>query len=632
MQATMKDQKAKPKRPDGQRPALIRAITYLGKQRRAAIIAYSALFVATLAQLAVPKLVQNMIDTVTEGFAANNLAEQNAVVQRLIAPQFGIEVSEIATIQANSINWLVQGAIIIVIFAIVRAAFSFAQSYMAETTSQGVAFDLRNEIFSKLQRLSFSYYDRNQTGQLMIRATDDVEKLRLFIAQGLVLATQAFLLLIVTLIILFFSNWQLTLVIVPILPIALGLFMLFGKLAQPLFLSVQVKLSTLNTTLQEALAGIKVVKAFNREKYERNRFNTAADDLFATQINVSRTLSYLFPAIFTLSQIGTAAILYFGGRQIIGGSLSIGQYQEFNLYLLYIFFPLGQLGFIISLMAQASASAGRIFEILDAKSDVENKPDAIEMPAIQGHVEFKDVSFRYFESSSNVLSNITFEAQPGETIALLGATGSGKTTIINLIPRFYDASEGAIVIDGHDIRDVTLDSLRTQIGIVLQETNLFGGTIRDNIAFGRPDASMDEVIDAAKAAAAHEFIMSFPDGYETPVGERGTTLSGGQKQRIAIARALLLNPKLLILDDSTSSVDLVTEHKIQKALDYLMQGRTSFVIAQRISTVLNADKIIVLEKGKIIDVGRHHDLMENSAAYAEIYNSQLVDDAILEEA
>jgi ATP-binding cassette, subfamily B, multidrug efflux pump len=285
------------------------------------------------------------------------------------------------------------------------------------------------------------------------------------------------------------------------------------------------------------------------------------------------------------------------------------------------------LGFIITLMAQAGASAKRIFEILDAKSDVTDKPGAITLTQIQGHVEFKDVTFRYFASGEPVLNKVSFEAKPGQTIALLGATGSGKTTIINLIPRFYDPTEGEILIDGHDIRDVTLDSLRSQIGIVLQETNLFSGSIRDNIAFGRPDATMEEVIEAAKASAAHDFIVTFPQGYDTPVGERGTTLSGGQKQRIAIARALLLDPRLLILDDSTSSVDLQTEARIQKALDNLMKGRTSFVIAQRITTVLNADMILVLDKGRVVASGKHEELMEQSPIYAEIYNSQLVGDA-----
>jgi ATP-binding cassette subfamily B protein len=282
-------------------------------------------------------------------------------------------------------------------------------------------------------------------------------------------------------------------------------------------------------------------------------------------------------------------------------------------------------------MSQASASAGRIFEILDAKSDVEDKPDAVVLPAVQGKVAFDNVTFRYFGGGDPVLSEVSFEAEPGQTVALLGATGSGKTTIINLIPRFYDPSEGRVLIDGHDLRDVTLESLRSQIGIVLQETTLFSGTIRDNIAFGKPNASQEEIEAAAKAAAAHDFILSFPQGYDTPVGERGTTLSGGQKQRMAIARAVLMDPHILILDDSTSAVDLETEYHIQKALDQLMQGRTSFVIAQRISTVMHADQILVLDKGRVVARGKHADLMESSELYAEIYTSQLVSDVELEE-
>jgi ATP-binding cassette subfamily B multidrug efflux pump len=578
-----------------------RAIRYLGNQRRSAAIAYSALVIATLAQLAVPQLVQNMIDAVTQGVTT-------------------------ALDRARGETLLINAALLIVLFAVLRGIFSFVQAFMAEKTSQGLAFDLRNAIFAKVQRLSFSYYDQNQTGQLMIRATDDVERVRMFIAQGLVLAAQAFLLLIGALLILALTNWRLTLVVVPLLPIALALFMFFGRVSQPLFAAVQIKLSALNTILQENLAGIKVLKAFAREPYEEQRFDAAATALMEQQLRISRVFSFLFPVIFLIAQIGQAAILYFGGRQILGGTLNLGEYQKFSLYLVYVFFPLGQLGFIISLMSQASASASRIFEILDAKSDITDKPGAIALPPIQGRVEFKHVTFRYFGSSSAVLSDVSFVAEPGQTIALLGATGSGKSTIINLIPRFYDASAGAILIDGYDIRDVTIDSLRSQIGIVLQETNLFSGTIRDNIAFGRPDSTLDQIQAAARAASAHDFIMSFAQGYDTPVGERGTTLSGGQKQRIAIARALLLDPRLLILDDSTSSVDLVTEYTIQKALDTLMRGRTSFVIAQRISTVLNADQILVLEKGQIAARGKHEELLESSPIYAEIYYSQLVGD------
>jgi len=588
-------------RRDRPRGGLGRALRYLGHQRRTAIIAYGALVVATLAQLAVPQLVQNMIDAVTQGAAGD---------------------------RARGETLLIDAALLIVLFAILRGIFSFVQAFMAEKTSQGLAFDLRNAIFAKVQRLSFSYYDRNQTGQLMIRATDDVERLRMFIAQGLVLAAQAFLLLGGALIILALTNWRLTLVVLPLLPIALALFTVFGRVSQPLFAIVQARLSALNTILQENLAGIKVVKAFAREPYEERRFDAAATALMEEQLRVSRVFSFLFPVIFLVAQIGQAAILYFGGRQILGGTLNLGEYQKFSLYLVYVFFPLGQLGFIIALMSQASASAGRIFEILDAKSDIVEKPGAIALPPISGRVEFKDVTFRYFGSGAPVLDGVSFTAEPGQTIALLGATGSGKSTIINLIPRFYDASAGAVLIDGYDVRDVTIDSLRSQIGIVLQETNLFSGTIRDNIAFGRSDATLEEVQAAARAASAHDFIMSFPQGYDTPVGERGTTLSGGQKQRVAIARALLLDPRLLILDDSTSSVDLQTEQHIQRALDNLMYGRTSFVIAQRISTVLNADQILVLDKGRVAGRGRHEELMESSPIYAEIYHSQLVGDPV----
>jgi ATP-binding cassette subfamily B protein len=621
---------ARPKRP-ASKGGLGRAIRYLPKQGSTVWIAYSALVIATLAQLAVPSLTRNMINAVTQGFAWQQVQRAPQLVrgaaETLAASRLNITPEQFADAGANAETWLINAAIFIVLFAITRGLFSFVQVFMAEKTSQGIAFDFRNEIYAKIQRLSFSYHDRNQTGQLMIRATDDVEKVRLFLAQGLVLAAQAFLLLSVTLVILLTQNWQLTLVILPILPIALILFVVFGMLAQPLFGEVQVRLSRLNTILQESVAGIKVVKAFTREREQQAKFNEATDSMYAQMLKVGRTFAMLFPVIFLLAQIGQALLTYFGGQQIVNGTFDLGGYQEFSLYLIFVFFPLGQLGFIISLMAQASASADRIFEILDAKSDVSDKPNALPMPDVQGTVEFSNVTFRYFGSGDPVLKNISFEAKPGQTIALLGGTGSGKTTIINLIPRFYDASEGEVLIDGYDVRDVTLESLRAQIGIVLQETNLFSGTIRDNIAFGRPDAPMKDVIEAAKAASAHDFIMTFPEGYETPVGERGATLSGGQKQRIAIARALLLNPRILILDDSTSSVDLQTEAHIQKALDRLMEGRTSFVIAQRITTVLNADMILVLDKGQIVASGTHHELMEDSAIYAEIYNSQLVGDA-----
>lgn len=618
-------------------------MAHLWHYKNTAFMAYGALIIATLAQLGVPQLLQNAITSIVNGFLAQSIlkisdtkvlgispqdiAIQTYITQQHLTMTVPQERAQMISNAANGQSAIISASLVIVAFAAVLGVFSFLATYMAEKSSQGVAFDLRNELFSKIQRLSFSYHDRNQTGQLMIRATDDVEKARLFIGQGLLMMIQAFVLIPGALILMFNTNVPLTLILLPILPIALGLFMIFGALAFPLFAKVQQRLSVLNTILQENLAGIKVVKAFAREPQEQARYNVAADALMRQSINVTKRFAVLFPLTFLVAQLGQAAILHFGGRQILSGDLQLAQYQTFSLYLAFMFQPLAQLGFMISLAAQAGASASRIYEILDTKNEVADKPDAIELPAVQGTVTFKDVTFSYFGTTAPVLNNVNFEATPGHTVALLGATGSGKTTIINLLPRFYDVTKGQVLIDGHDVRDVTIDSLRKQIGIVLQETNLFSGTIRDNIAYGRPDASIDDVIAAAKAAAAHDFIMSFPEGYDTPVGERGTTLSGGQKQRVAIARALLLNPHILILDDSTSSVDLTTESQIQKALDKLMEGRTSFVIAQRITTVLKADQILVLDKGQIAARGTHKELMEESPIYAEIYNSQLVGDA-----
>jgi ATP-binding cassette subfamily B protein len=617
-----------------------RAIRYLMNYKQQAALPYLFLVIATLAQLAVPRMVRNVIDAVTSGYIADQILQ---ALDKIPAAFMGQALPKILEAVKYPAEWtvdqlkvqleadvssapqtLINAIIFIIVFAILRGLFAFLQAYWAEKNSQAVAYDMRNDLYAKIQRLSFSYHDKNQTGQLMIRATDDVEKVRLFIGQGLLQLVGAIILLVGTLTILFSTNTKLALTTLPILPIAFVLFMIFGGLSQPLFAKVQQKLSTLNTILQENLAGIKVIKAFTREKEQQKKFRAAADDSMNQSIVVARLFTFLFPLIFMVANLGQAAILNVGGKEIIAGALSLGEWQEFSLYLIYLFLPIAQFGFIITQLGQASASATRIFEIIDAKSDITDKPDAIKLPGVKGDVKFEDVTFRYFGGGEPVLSNVTFEAKSGETIALLGATGSGKTTIINLLPRFYDPTEGRITIDGNELRDVTLDSLRSQIGIVLQETTLFSGSIRENIAFGKPDASDEEIIAAAKAAQAHDFITSFPEGYNTHVGERGTTLSGGQKQRVAIARALLLDPRILILDDSTSSVDLGTEAALQKALDVLMKGRTSFVIAQRISTVMNADKIIVLEKGKVVAEGKHKELMEDSPIYAEIYNSQIL--------
>ncbi len=608
---------------------LSRSLSYVGHYPKVAIVAVVALLVATGAQLMVPILIQNIIDAIVNSATLSAVLGLPPAGQEAAAEQMGETVAQMQIALDNAPRALIWAGIVVILFAVARGIFSFVQMYASQALSQNIAFDLRNDLFSKIQHLSFSYHDKNRTGQLMIRATDDVEKLRLFLGQGLLMAIQAFLLLTGTLIILFMTNWRLTLIILPTLPIAFLLFMIFGAKAMPLFSEVQKRLSAVNTIVQENLSGLKVVKSFTGEEREEERFQTSLDALLEQQMQVTRFLSLLFPLIFLIANLGQAAILYFGGLGIIEGTFTLGEWQKFSLYLTFVFIPMGQLGMIIALMAQATASSDRIFEILDTHNEVQDKPGAIDLGEIDGRVAFNNVSFRYFEHGENVLQDVSFIAEAGQTVALLGSTGSGKSTVINLIPRFYDASEGSITVDDHDVRDVTINSLREQIGIVLQETTLFGGTIRDNIAFGRPNASDEEVIAAAQAAAAHDFILSFPDGYNTAVGERGSTLSGGQKQRVAIARALLMDPHILILDDSTSSVDLTTEYEIQKALDQLMEGRTSFVIAQRISTVLNADQILVLENGRVVDSGVHEELMENSAIYAEIYHSQLAEDVEL---
>lgn len=603
---------------------------------------FAFMVIATLSQLAVPRLVRNILDGITHGVLAANLLEKlpsipagtlPVALPKILAfadlPADWTKAQLLERLTADKLSAptavLIAGALI-VLFASMRGLFAFLQAYWAERNSQTVAFEIRNELFDKIQRLSFSYHDQNQTGQLMIRATDDIEKVRLFIGQGLVQLAGAAILLVATLSLLLSTNWQLALVSMPILPAALIIFMIFGIVSQPLFAKVQARISDVNTVLQENLAGIKVVKAFAREQMQQENFRVAAENLLNQSLTVSRVFGFLFPVVLLVANLGQASVLYFGGKQIVNASLTLGEYQEFSLYLIYLFLPLAQFGIIITQLGQAGASAARIFEILDATSDVRDKPDAVTLPAVSGRVTFDNVTFKYPGGGDPVLSEVNFTVEPGQCVALLGATGSGKTTIINLLPRFYDPSSGSIMIDGLDLRSVTLDSLRSQIGIVLQETTLFSSTIRENIAFGRPNATLAEVQAAARAAAADDFIDAMPEGYDTPVGERGSTLSGGQKQRIAIARALLLNPRLLILDDATSSVDLQTESRIQTALDHLMRGRTSFVIAQRISTVINADLILVLDRGKIVASGRHLDLLENNDLYAEICRSQLTGD------
>lgn len=523
--------------------------------------------------------------------------------------------------------YLVAGGLVGV--AIVRGAFNFLQSYWTEIASQGVAYELRNRIFEKLQNLSFSYHDRAQTGKLMTRMTSDVEIVRMFVGQGFLMLVSAFVLLIGTLVIMYWMNWLLALVISAAIPVIGVLMVIFIRRIMPASRSVQRKLGGLNTILQENLAGMRVVKAFARESFERERYLAQNRELLNENINLVKLFSSVFPLVFFIANMGVVAVVWIGGNQVIGGAITLGELVAFNGYLMFLLMPMFMLGMIGASLSRAEASSERIFEVIDARSEIVERADATPLSVVHGRVTFEDVCFRYIGGESNVLDGVSFTAEPGMTVAILGKTGAGKSTIINLIPRFYDVTDGRVTIDGIDVRDVTIESLRQNIGIVLQETTLFSGTIRDNIAYGRPEAPLENVIQAAKAAQADEFIEVLPEGYDTLIGERGIGLSGGQRQRIAIARALLVDPQILIMDDSTSAVDAETEYQIQQALDGLMKGRTSFVIAQRISTVRNADMILLLEDGKLADRGRHEELMRTSELYAEILETQFGDRAEL---
>lgn len=512
----------------------------------------------------------------------------------------------------------------LLVIALVRGLFSFLQGYLSEKASQSLAYDLRNTIFNKLQTLSFSYYDQQQTGQLMTRATNDVEQVRTFASIGFLQIIAALITLIGTATVLFITSWRLAIIALLIVPLMIGTIMLLFSQVRKRFQAVQQKLSQLNSILQESMAGARVVRAFAREPYEIQRFDKSNESLMDENIAIMRAFAINFPTIFFIGGLGSLAVTWIGGIFVIQQSLTLGELIAFTAYLGFLFMPIFVIGNLSIQLSRASVSAHRVFEVLDAHVEIMDKPNAIVLKDVQGRVVFDQVSFRYLGAERDILHDVSFVAEPGERVAILGATGSGKSTIINLIPRFYDVTGGKITIDGHDIRDVTLDSLRAQIGIVLQETTLFSGTIRENIAYGRPEATMDDVIAAAQAAQAHNFILSFPEGYDTIIGERGVGLSGGQRQRIAIARALLLAPHILILDDSTSSVDTETEFLIQQALDRLMKGCTSFVIAQRISTVRQADKIIVLEDGQIVAQGTHEQLIDESPVYADILASQIL--------
>jgi ATP-binding cassette, subfamily B, multidrug efflux pump len=572
---------------------LRRALAYLRSYTWQSVVAVLSLLLVSGANLATPLLIGRAID---EGIGPRRLGVIFVVV-----------------------GWLVG-------LALARAVFTFLQGYLAESASQGVAYDLRDALFERIERLSFSYYDRVQTGQLVTRLTSDVEQIRTFAGSGVVQLANAVVMLLGTTVLLLYLDWQLALVALAVVPIIAVLLVRFVGRIRPLFREVQQTLGRLNTVLQEDLLGVRVIRAFAREDYETARYTAVNEELLEKNLTTVRVFSNNFPFVFLFANLGTLAIIWFGGWQVIGGRLSIGDLVAFNTLLGFMLFPILTIGFLSASISRAGASSQRVFDVLDAPLDVEDAPDASTLLPLSCRVDFDNVSFRYPGSARDILAGVSFTARPGQTVAILGTTGSGKSTLVNLIPRFYDVTGGAVRLDGNDVREVTLSSLRSQIGIVLQETRLFSGTVRDNVAFGKPDATDEEVVAAAEAAQAGEFVRGLSEGYDTVIGERGIGLSGGQRQRIAIARALLIDPRLLILDDSTSAVDAETEAAIQETLDRLMREkhRTVFVIAQRVSTVRDADLILVLDEGSIAARGTHEELLRESELYNEILGSQLL--------
>ncbi len=538
---------------------------------------------------------------------------------------FGQAIDQIeAMLKGGSVQ--IQGLLVIVGviigLSIVRGGLSFFQNYFGEAVSQFVSYDLRNKLYDHVQHLSFGFHDRNHTGQVMSRAITDVENIRMFVNMGIVRTPYFLTLFVVVSIILVRMDWQLglaSIAFVPLVVIVSGVVRLKLRLA---WLKIQDMMAELNTVLQENLTGQRVVKAFASEEFENRKYNDKSMEvseafMSAEKLRAANTAFTLFSF-----QMGLVIILLFGGWRYLSGDLTIGQLAAFVFYMQILAMPVRMSGFLVNAYARAASGGQRLFEILDTESDVVEKADAIELGRVEGRVRFEDVSFSYQEGKP-ALKNINLEADPGKVVALIGTPGSGKSTIASLLPRFYEANSGRITIDGIDIRDVTLKSLRQNMGIVQQDVFLFGAGLRENIAYGREDAPIEDVIRAAKVAQLHDFISALDGSYDTEVGERGVNLSGGQRQRMSIARAVLLDPPILVLDDSTSSVDANTEDLIRQAMEEVMKGRTTLIIAHRLSTVHRADEIIVLDRGEVVERGTHQELLALGGNYREIYELQL---------
>ena len=580
---------------------LIRVFRLLDPYRWQLLALLASVLVVTATSLVTPSLIQRAID---EGLAKNDPSALLGV------------------------------GLVVVAVGLVRSLFNVVKRYLSEWLVNRSGYDFRNALYDKIQRLSFTYHDQAQTGQLMSRCTEDVSSLTRFVGGGGVDLLNVLLLIVGIGYLLLNASVTLALIgFIPLVVLAAVAFNL-GRVQPPLWYRVDQSLGDVSATLQENLSGAQVVRAFAREEHEKQRFRAKNRVLYDVSVRVVSNWGFYMPTMNILVMFSTALILWFGGRMVVDGTLTLGELVAFNSYLLILAAPVSDLGFVLNAGGEAIAGGQRIFEVLDLPEEIISPRNPAPLPPLTGRVAFDRVSFAYHQRSPSedasdkereALSDLSFEALPNQIIALIGPTGSGKTSLINLIPRFYDVTNGCVRVDGRDIRTVDLKQLRSQIGIVLQSSLLFSSSLRDNIAYGRLDAAEEDVIAAAKAARAHEFILALPQGYATIVGERGITLSGGQRQRVAIARALLMNPRILILDDSTSSVDTQTEYLIQQALADLMQGRTTFVIAQRLTTVKRADQIFVLDHGRIVQRGTHDALLEEGGLYKEIYDLQLKD-------
>ena len=561
---------------------------------KTSVLALFLLVVVVILDLAIPRLVQRIID---QGIIAGNMQ----VVGRTF--------------------------LLMLVISAFDTIFAIGNNIYSVQVGEGVARDLREALFVTIQSFSFGNLDRMKTGQLMVRLSSDANIFQRLVQISLRIGTRAPLIMLGSMLLMYNTDPRLALMLVPLLVVTLVLIVFFILKMGPLYLTLQQKLDRLNTVLQENIAGVRVVKAFVRDEHEARRFEVSNEDYTERNIRIMEWMATMGPTLSTCVNIGIVVVIWRGGLQVISGQLTTGEIVAFVNYLQTALGSLLIMGNLASVWAAGIASSKRVNEVFETIPEVEDAPNAPALPeTAQPRLRFENIGFHYNGTTETaVLQGINLAIEPGQTVAILGATGAGKTTLVNLIPRFYDVTKGRLLVDGADVRDVTQDSLLSRIGVVPQETVLFTGTVRDNIRYGRPDAGQDEVEAAARAAQAHDFILDLPDGYDTQIEERGGNLSGGQKQRIAIARALLLHPDILILDDSTSAVDVETETKIQGYLETWMAGRTCFMVAQRISTVLKADKIIVLDRGRVAAEGTHRELLQSSPIYQEIYASQLGD-------